>query len=61
VFAALVEPRPYKRAIPPRDAIARMLQLAGKLDPACLAALGRLIVQADPSVVEMAADGERSS
>ncbi len=61
VFAALVEPRPYKRAIPPGDAIARMIQLVGKLDPACLAALGRLVAHADPTIVEMAADRERSS
>lgn len=52
VFAALVEPRPYKRAVPPGQAIERMLELSGKLDPACLAALERLVAQADPVVVE---------
>jgi putative nucleotidyltransferase with HDIG domain len=45
VFAALVEPRPYKPAMAPREAIARMRQLEGKLDLTCLEVLETLVAQ----------------
>jgi putative nucleotidyltransferase with HDIG domain len=43
VFAALVEPRPYKPPMAETKALARMRELEGKLDPLTLAALERLI------------------
>lgn len=42
VFAALVEPRPYKGSLGHADAIATMRQVAGKLDPRALGELERL-------------------
>lgn len=47
VFDALVEPRPYKPALPRSEAIARMRQLDGRLDPRCREALERIVGAAD--------------
>jgi K+-sensing histidine kinase KdpD len=47
VFAALVEPRSYKPAMSPHDAIARMKQLAGKLDASAMIELERLEAAGD--------------
>jgi putative nucleotidyltransferase with HDIG domain len=43
VFAALVEPRPYKSPLASPEAIAQMRLLDGKLDAACLTILERLV------------------
>jgi HD-GYP domain-containing protein (c-di-GMP phosphodiesterase class II) len=43
VFAALVEPR-YKSQLAASEAIAQMRLLDGKLDPACLTVLERLVI-----------------
>lgn len=45
VYAALVEPRPYKHPLAPVDALARMKQLVGKLDGAALEALERVVAE----------------
>lgn len=42
VYAALVEPRPYKEPIAPSDAIRQMRELAGRLDAEAFGALERL-------------------
>lgn len=46
VFAALREPRPYKREVSTVDALERMHALGGKLDEEALAVLGRALVRA---------------
>ena len=43
VFAALVEVRPYKRSLTPGEAVAKMRDLAGKLDGAAFSALERIV------------------
>lgn len=43
VFAALLEPRIYKRSMRPEEVLERMRRLDGKLDPLSLAALGNLV------------------
>jgi putative nucleotidyltransferase with HDIG domain len=47
VFAALVEPRPYKGALSPTEAITRMHLLAGKLDTTVLSRLEVLVARGD--------------
>jgi putative nucleotidyltransferase with HDIG domain len=43
VYAALLEPRPYKPPMSPDAVLARMRTLEGKLDPAAFAALEQLV------------------
>lgn len=47
VFAALVEPRSYKPAMSSGEALQRMQQLAGKLDPVALRALEQVVAAGD--------------
>lgn len=45
VYAALVEPRPYKEPLSPADAIRQMTALGGKLDAEAFGVLERLAVE----------------
>jgi putative nucleotidyltransferase with HDIG domain len=47
VFAALVEPRSYKAAMSMGEALQRMRELAGKLDPVALRALEQVVAAGD--------------
>ena len=47
VFDALVEVRPYKRAVAPGEVIAWMRSPEGRVDGACLAALERVLAEED--------------
>jgi hypothetical protein len=48
VFAALVEPRPYKAGMAQTAAVARMRALAGKVDPMILWMLEKLVAAGKP-------------
>jgi putative nucleotidyltransferase with HDIG domain len=45
VFAALIEPRPYKRGMSPTAALTFMRNLTGKVDLSCIVALERLVAE----------------